>query len=142
MSSDPARPHLDELSFALTVSADAFFVDTARDVGARIGEVAGCDSDHAARLGRAIEWVLTTVAGSRSAATPREIDVAFLGTGRLLRVELSCQAGGEAGAFSLEEALTASGCAEALHDLVDRVEFRRETDRQICRLTRQIPQVR
>lgn len=126
----------------MTVSADAFFVDTARDVGARIGEVAGCDSDHAARLGQAIEWVLKAVAARSSAATPREIDVAFLGTGRLLRVELSCAASGEAAAFSLEEVLTASGCAEALHDLVDRIEFRREADRQICRLTRQIPQVR
>ena len=130
-------------AFVLTVSADEDLVAAASAVAGRIGEVAGCANDHAARLGQAVGLVLNGLAAAaRAAGRPRVFEASFTCTGRLVRVDVSVSAADTPPSFSLEGVLAACGCADSVAKLVDRVEFDRDDDRHHCRLTRQIPQAR
>jgi len=138
MADDSQRPAGADLAVRVTVSGDAALIETVSAVAARIGEFAGCAAGEAATFGEAVGHAVGGVAQSTPAGGPqRLVDIDFQSNGRLLSVDMSCQ-GDEAGGFPLEETLAAHGDDVAMRGLVDRVEFARTGDRQVCRLTRQI----
>ncbi len=138
MADEAPRSGRTDLTLSLTLSGEEAFVDTVKALAARIGEFAGCPAGDAATLGQALGQAVHGIAQAAPAGAPVPmVDIAFQSNGRLLSIDMSCEAG-EAGDFPLEETLAASGDESAIRTLVDRVEFARAGSRQICRLTRQI----
>jgi hypothetical protein len=124
-----------DMTVVFTMSAQPAFLDTAEALTERVGGYVGCAPDEARQLGQAVRRALGRCFSAANGQTPPEsFDVAYRGNGRVLRVDVSCVAGG----FSLESRVTGSDEGSVVRELVDRVEFGQEGDRQFCRLTRQI----
>jgi hypothetical protein len=133
-------PGLPEASLSLTfvVSPEPAFLLTAEALVARAGEHAGCGDEAARRLGQAVRQALGgLIAHPPAEGTPGDLEVAFCGNGRLVRVDVGCTCATN-GSLSIEDALTGHGDAATLRRLVDRVEFVKEGQRQVCRLTQQV----
>lgn len=128
-----STPHEErrDLAFAVSLSAEPAFGDTAGALAARAGDYAGCASDEARRLGDAVRAVFERmVAGEPYTG---QVDVVVHGTDRLVRVELWCSCG-----RGLEQRLASLDDPDPVRTLVDRVEIGVDGPREFCRLTQQI----
>jgi hypothetical protein len=126
------------LLLTFVVSREPAFLMTAEALFARAGEHAGCDGEDARRLGQAVRRALGgLIAHPPAGGEAGDLEVAFSGNGRLVRVDVGCTCAVN-GSQSIEDALTGHGDTATLRRLVDRVEFVRDGSRQVCRLTQQV----
>ena len=143
MATHAEKPPGAGLPLTCTLSTHEALVDAAQAVAARTAELAGCAADDADKLGAAMRTALEALISQVPAARrPCELEVAFSGTERVLRVELSCDTAAGDDGLALEQVLGEGEAGQRLRGLVDRVEFGREGPRQSCRLTRQIKRPR
>lgn len=128
-----ALPHdgVRDLAFAVSLSAEPAFADTAGALAARAADYAGCAADDARRLGDAVRAVFTKVVTGEPYTGVVEVNVH--GTARLVRIEVWCPGGA-----ALVERMAANGGPDPVSALVDRVEFGTDGARGYCRLTQQI----
>lgn len=131
------------LPLTCTLSTHEALVEVAQAVAARTAELAGCMVDDAEKLGTAIRTALEALISQVPAVRrPGELEVAFGGTERILRVDLSYDTAPGADGIPFEQLLGEGEAGQKLRGLVDRVEFGRDGTRQSCRLTRQIKRPR
>jgi hypothetical protein len=126
-----------DMSVIFTISPQPAFLDAAEALTERVGGYVGCPPDDARRLGLAVRRTLGRAFAAANGQAPGSFDVAYRGNGRLLRVDVSCAAA--PGGFSLESMVTGADEASTVRELVDRVEFGHDGERQFCRLTSRIP---
>jgi hypothetical protein len=126
-----------DMTVVLTISSQPAFFEAAEALTERVGGYAGCPPEDARKLGMAVRRTLgRAFAAGEGQTPPASFDVVYIGNGRVLRVDVACVAA--PGGFSLESSVTGTDQAATVRELVDRLEFGREGERQFCRLTRQI----
>lgn len=137
-SADAGRP---PLALTVTVSTQLAFVPTLEALAARICEYVGCQASDARHLGEAIGCALTAASSRPAEPVIGRFDIVFSGNSRVLRVDLTSTTPLPPGT-TLEHALGGAEGVDRLRQLVDRVEFAESDGHPVCRLTRQIRDVR
>lgn len=141
MADDSPHAGRPALALTVTVSNQLAFVPTLEALAARISEYVGCPTADARHLGEAIGCALTAASSGSADSSSGRLDIVFSGNSRVLRVELASTSSLPAGT-TLEDAFGGVEGVDRLRQLVDRVEFAESNGRSVCRLTRQIRDVR
>ena len=124
----------------LTVPSHARFVETVCELTGAVTSLTHCGSDDARDIAQAVNWTITR-AVEASAGNGREIQVRFERRNDALEigVRFADREGAAAGAPDSCDA--AQGGRDPLSHLMDRVEFSREQDLIVCRMSRRLPRL-
>ncbi len=122
----------------LTVPSDPKFVETVCELTGAVATLAHCGPDEARDINRAVDWTITRAAKA-AAGDDRGIDVRFERRDDTLEigVRFTDLQGSTGGAQDFRQ--DAQGGWDRLAHLMDHVEFSREQDLVVCRMSRRLP---